>query len=190
MSSKLINDVMHDLLNKVRIIGKIREGQKLDTSRNLSVYTDSILSWIMRKYNRDSKDETIRYLRDLYKSLQQNVEFIITEVQNSHFDSCQNQAKLSVQKNNQSSPNPSHAIYILINVATELKTSIKGLDNLSKTYSTYPTTIASIEGIIRDYVLVTYTSVLNVIPKDKLTDDLRESIMYNGVIIYTALTNL
>ena len=165
----VMNDVMHDLLNKIRIISKIREGQKLDTTNGLNVYTEGWYNWLARKWNRDTKDEGVRYLRDLYKSVQQTVENVINE---SH---------------NQSQPKQTMAIYILVNTATELKASIRGLDNLCKTYAYYPTTIAAIDGILKDYVIVTYSSIIDSIPVDKLTKDLRESVSYNGNIIYKGI---
>ncbi len=165
--SSAMTEVMHDLLNKLRVIGKVREGQKLDTSNGLNVYTDTWANWIFRKWNRDNKDEGIRFLQDLYRSLQQSAETVITEL------------KIAVDETKKAK-----AIYVLINTATELKTSIKGLDNLAKTYSNFPTTLASLEGILRDYVIVTYTALLDAIPEDRLTKSLRESITYGNVVVY------
>lgn len=162
-----MNDIMHDLLNKLRIISKIKEGQKLDTANGLNVYTEGWMNWLLRKWNRDNKDEGIRYLRDLYKALQQSVETVINESKHSS-----SEAKKSV------------ATYVLINAATELKASVKGLDNMCKTYANFPTTVASLDGILKDYVIVTYSSLMGAIPSDKLTEDLRESITYGGVVVY------
>lgn len=162
-----MNDIMHDLLNKLRIISKIKEGQKLDTANGLNVYTEGWMNWLLRKWNRDNKDEGIRYLRDLYKALQQSVETVINESKHSS-----SEAKKSV------------ATYVLINAATELKASVKGLDNMCKTYANFPTTVASLDGILKDYVIVTYSSLMGAIPSDKLTEDLRESITYGGVVLY------
>lgn len=155
-----INDVMHDLLNKLRVISKIKEGQKLDTANGLNVYTEGWVNWLLRKWNRDNKDEGIRNLRDLYKALQQSVETVI------------NESKKSM------------ATYVLINAASELKASVKGLDNMCKTYANFPTTVAALDGILKDYVIVTYSSLMEAIPEDKLTKDLRESITYGGVVVY------
>lgn len=167
-----MNDGMHDLLNKLRVIGKVQKGQKLDVANGvLNVYVDGWFNWIGRKWNRDSKDEGIRFLRDLYKSLQQSIDPIIRESQNN-----QNDAKKSM------------SIYVLINTATELKASIKGIENLSKTYVVYPTTVAALEGILRDYVIVTYSALIDAIPEQKLTNELRESIMYNNTIVYHSAT--
>jgi hypothetical protein len=162
-----MNDVMHDLLNKLRVISKIKEGQKLDTANGLNVYTEGWVNWLLRKWNRDNKDEGIRYLRELYKALQQSVETVINE--------------RSIQLANQKK---SMATYVLINAASELKASVKGLDNMCKTYANFPTTVAALDGILKDYVIVTYSSLMEAIPEDKLTKDLRESITYGGVVVY------
>jgi len=162
-----MNDVMHDLLNKLRIISKVRENQKLDTSNGLNVYTDGWVNWMLRKWNRDNKDEGIRFLRDQYKALQQSIETVINEL-----------------KHSPSETKKAMATYVLINAATELKASVKGLDNLCKTYINYPTTVAALDGILKDYVIVTYSSLMEAIPNDKLTRDLRESITYNGSVVY------
>ncbi len=171
--SIVMNDVMHDLLNKIRIISKIREGQKLDTNNGLNVYTEGWLNWLARKWNRDTKDEGVRYLRDLYKSIQQTVENIINE---------------SKMQNHTSAPTRQPlAVYVLVNTATELKASVKGLDNLCKTYVHFPTTVAAIDGILKDYVIVTYSSIIDAIPEEKLTKELRESVSYGGNIIYKGI---
>ena len=162
-----MNDIMHDLLIKVRIIGKLREGQKLDTSNGLYVYNDGWINWIVRKWNRDNKDEGIRYLRDLYKSLDQSVSMLISETKNT-----KDEAKKS------------RNTYVMINIVRDLKESIKGLNNLSKTYSAYPSTTSALEGILRDYVIVIYNSLLENIPKEKLPDKLSEVIVYEGIQLF------
>lgn len=164
--STTMNDVMHELLNKLRIISKIREGQKLDTSNGLYIYTDSWFNLMLRKWYRDSKDEGVRYLRDLYKSFGQSVETVINESRT---------AKNETRK--------SQAIYVLINAATELRASIKGLDALSRTYTGFPTTVAALEGILRDYVIVTYSLLIEAIPSNRIPREFKESIMYAGQII-------
>jgi hypothetical protein len=168
-----ISDVMHDLLNKLRIIAQVKEGQKLDTTNGLDVYTEGWINWAFRKWYRDSKDEGIRFLRELYRSLQQSVETVVGEYNNSP-----NKTRRAM------------AINVLMNTAVELKSSVRGLDNLRKTYMGYPSTVAHIHGIIRDYVIVTYATLLDVIPAKKLTDDLRESITFDAKIIYNGIDGM
>jgi hypothetical protein len=163
-----MNDSMHDLLVKVRIIGKIRENQKLDVQNGLNVVNaDSWSAWLYRKITRENKHECTRFLRDLYRSLEQSVDILINEMKRS---------KDEVKK--------SKLTYVMINVAIDIKNSIKGLDFLSKSYTDFPSTTAAIEGIIRDYVIVIYNSLLENIPKDKLTDQLKEPIIYMGAPLY------
>ena len=53
---------MHSLLNKLRIIATLQEGQKLDISNGMiSIYNDNFINWLYRKWNRDSKVETIKF---------------------------------------------------------------------------------------------------------------------------------
>lgn len=162
-----MNEIMHRLLNELRVIGKIKEGQKLDTSNGtLYVYSDGWVSWFTRKWYRDSKDECVRHLRDLYRSFGQSVETIINEA-----TTCTNDTRKS------------QAIYVIINAATELRASIKGLDSLSKTYMSYPTTVAALEGILRDYIIVTYSLLLEAIPENRIPKEFKEPITYAGHII-------
>jgi hypothetical protein len=169
-----MNDIMHDLLNKIRVVSKIKEGQKLDVSNGLSVYNDGWISWMLRKWNRDNKDEGVKYLRDLYRKLQQSIETVIEA--SNHSNASSNHSNAASQK--------SLTTYVLINAAFELKASVRGLDNMCKTYANYPTTVAAFDGILKDYVIVTYSSLMEAIPEKKLTKELRESITYSGVVVY------
>ena len=162
-----MNDVMHDLLNKLRIIGKIREGQKLDVANGLHVYSDSWFNWIMRKWNRDNKDEGVRCILDLYKALGQSVDVLINDTKN---------VKNDIKRINN--------VYVMINIASNIKNSIKGLDNLAKTYNNYPSTTSAIEGIVKDYVVVIYNSLIDNIPLEKIPKDLLDNILFMGYNIF------
>ncbi len=158
---------MHDLLNKLRIIGKIREGQKLDVANGLHVYSDSWFNWIMRKWNRDNKDEGVRCILDLYKALGQSVDVLINDTKT---------VKNDIRRINN--------IYVMINIASNIKNSIKGLDNLAKTYNNYPSTTSAIEGIVKDYVIVIYNSLIDNIPLEKTPKELLDNILFMGYTIY------
>ncbi len=160
-----MNNTMHTLLNKLRIIGKIRAGQRLDTTNELTVYEEGWASWIYRKWYRDNKDETIRVLQELYKSIEQHTEQLISSVTNS-------------------SPSYAKKIRVVINLAKQLYLSIEGLDNLAKTYSNYPKVVASIEGIIQDYAVASFALLIAAIPEDSLLPILRRDINFNGSVCY------
>ncbi len=144
---------MHSLLNKLRIIATLQEGQKLDISNGMiSIYNDNFINWLYRKWNRDSKVETIKFITDLFKSLEQSVIIYIDELSNDN------------KKNN--------SILILIITAVEIQKSILGLNNLIKTYSNYQATIAHINGIKKDYIENLYKKIIENIPLEKMPKDL------------------
>ena len=161
-----INDTTHELLTKLRIISKLKEGQKLDTTNDLIVYNDGFLNWLLRKWNCENKKETIKYLRDLYKSFHQIIEPYLNDI---------NTVPDSKKKN----------MYNRICcIASVLKDSVHGLDNLSKTYSKFPETTAAIEGIIKDYIIMTFSSIIEILPVNIITEELCIPITYNGAIIF------
>lgn len=162
-----VNNIMHEHINKLRIISKIRPGQKLDTTSGITVYEESIFNWLYRKYYRDSKDEAVRILQEIYKSIDRSTEQLLLD-----FKNVKDKNKLF------------KLITIIINLAENIKSSITGIENLSKTYVQYPKTVATLEGIIQDFAIVSYTQLLESIPEEKLTKNLRENINYMGVVLY------
>jgi hypothetical protein len=166
-----MNNIMHEHLNKLRIISKVRSGQRLDTTTDLTVYEESLYNWALRKWYHDNKDEGVRYLQELYRSIQQSVGHLISEINiTSHVR------------------NKHNKIQVAINLAEKLKDSVFGVENLSKTYSPYPKTTATLEGIIQDYAIGTYTQLLDAIPKNRHTPSLKESITYHGVILHLGIS--
>lgn len=162
-----MNNTLHQHLNHLRLIGRIREGQRLDTTKDITVYDDTILSWVMRKWNHDGKDEGVRFLRELYSSINQSTDQLIIEMLN---------AKSPVKKQRKLS--------VVVNLAKNIKSSIVGVENLSKTYSDFPKTNAQLEGIIQDYAITTYQHLVENIPADKLPVELTEDIRYNTKLLY------
>ena len=167
-----MNNILHDYLNKLRIISTIRPGQRLDTTSGLNIYEPTIISWILRKWYHDNKDEGIRYLQDLYKGIDQTVEPLSRDISTI----------LDAQRRNR-------IMHVIINMAENIHLSITGLENLSKTYTAYPQIIASIRGIVQDFAIETYFYLLNsIIPKEDYTHLLKQNIMYEGKIIYKGIT--
>jgi hypothetical protein len=162
-----MNDILHGQLNQLRIISKVRAGQRLDTTNNLTVYEDSILNWVIRKYYHDSKDEAVRLLQDLYRTINQSVTQLIADILTTRDDQCR------LRK-----------MQVALTLASLINTSIKGVENLSNTYSTFTRTTSILHGIVQDFAIVTYTQLLNVIPDNIYTKDLNDSVLYNGHVIY------
>jgi hypothetical protein len=162
-----ISDNTHALLNKLRLIGQIKEGDKLSTNgNNFYIYKEGWLNWVWRRWSHDSKDEGVRSLRDLYRSIDQATDSLITDTRSS------NEKKHT------------NALYFIINIALELKNSIKGLENLTKTYVHYPTTITDIVGLVKDFIIVRYRILLNIIPQEKISKELKESITFRGESVF------
>jgi len=167
---------MHEYLNKLRIISKIRPGQRLYTINNdLTVYEESIIQWIYRKWYRDSKDETTRILQDLYKSIDQEVEQLTFNLKVGFFENSSDTKKSDIVSKKKQ---------LIITLAEKIKSSIVGIENLSKTYEQYPKTTAILEGIVQDFAIVIYKHLLEYIPVSELGKYLKGNISYNGTIIY------
>ena len=165
-----MNNVMHEQLNKLRLISKLKEGQSLYTKDGISVYEFSYLNWIWRKWYNDNKDEVVRYMQDFYRSVDQSVDTLTSDIYHANVNSNEIKKKKLID--------------VAINLAEKIKASFMGIENLSKTYVNYPKTISVLDGLIQDYAITTYKQLLEYIPKDKLSKDLRENVTYNGVLVY------
>ena len=159
-----MNNTIHDQLNKLRIISKIKEGNSLTTNPHLEIYTPGYFSWLFRKLHQDSKDEVIKYLQEFYRAVDQSVEQLIGEI------TCKRDRKRSIM--------------IATSLSDKIHISIYGLEHLTKTYHKYPTTVSVIEGIIQDYALVSYKKLLDTIPLEYHTDIMNTSIRYLGEVIF------
>jgi len=168
-----MNNIIHEYLNKLRIISKIKAGQRLDTTNGLSVYEEGWYNWLLRKYYHDNKDEGVRYLQDLYKAIDQSVEQLINDIYTIADENKKNKK-----------------IHVAINLAEKIRSSIIGIENLAKTYHYYPKIVATLEGIVQDFAVPTYLQLLDYIPKHKLTKDLIGDIQFNGVsLMPTSITD-
>jgi hypothetical protein len=165
-----MNINLHEQLNKLRIIGKLREGQSLYTKENITVYEFSYLNWAWRKWYNDNKEEVVRYLQEFYRSVDQSVEMLILDIQRTQDTTKQNKL-----------------IHVAINLAEKIKLSILGVENLSKTYAGFPKITAMLEGIIQDFAAVTYKQLLEIIPNNMLTRDISSNLTYHNNILYKGL---
>ena len=65
-----MDNILHQYLTKLRIISKIPENGRLNTTQNdLDIYYDTFTSWMWRKISGDSKDCTTKYLINLYREI-------------------------------------------------------------------------------------------------------------------------
>ena len=140
----------------------------------MTVYEPSYIFWFYRKWNQDNKDEVVRFLQDFYRSVDQSTEQLTLDISRCSKDECK-KGKL---------------IHVAINLAEKIRSSITGIENLSKTYFQYPKTTSALEGMIQDYAIVTYKQLLEHIPHDRLSKDLRRNVVYCGAIIYVGISDM
>lgn len=162
-----MNNIYHDQLDKLRIISKIKEGDKLDVRFGMDIQNNwwPLFSWLGRFFSKNSKEESIRCLQDLYRSISQTTEQLIESIKQA--DTSQLEPR----------------IFTAQSFAEKLRGSLTGLENLAKTYSIYPSIVSQIEGIVQDYLWPSYQMIGKGIPEDRWTETMREP------IISTFLTN-
>lgn len=133
--SDTISDTLHEQLNQLRTIAKIQSGQKLSLANGrVSIYTDkSYTGWLWRVWYGDSREETIKFLQKLYKSINEISRQLSDSLQTGDIDHCIGKAQVAK------------------NLLAELVRAKDGLENLAKTYHAYPDIVSRIEGIIIDY---------------------------------------
>jgi hypothetical protein len=165
-----MNNSLHEYLNKLRIIAKVKVGQRLNTVGEITIHEEGYFSWFVRKFYRDGKNETTRFLQDLFRSLTQSADQLQREI-----NTC------IINKENDKL---SKCYYHAVQLAETIKHSVEGINNLAKTYRDYPKTAAELEGIIHDYAVVIYSDLLKAIPANQLSKDLKDSILYDGIVIY------
>lgn len=162
-----MNINLHEQLNKLRIISKLREGQSLYTKENITVYEFSYLNWAWRKWYNDNKEEVVRYLQEFYRSVDQSVEMLILDIIRTTDETKRNKL-----------------LHVSVNLAEKIKHSVSGVENLSKTYAAFPKITAMLEGIIQDFAAVTYKQLIEIIPAEMRTRDLSSNMTYCNSILY------
>ena len=165
-----MDDILHNFLNKLRIISTIKSGDKLDTIDDLNIYVEGYMNWLKRKYYYDGKESSVRVLHDLYRGVSQYSEQLISEISNT---------KSNVIR--------SSKISTATNLAEKIALSIKGLENLTITYKEFPKTKASLEGLVCDYAMITYKSLLSNIPHELHNDILCGDVKYLGKVVYRGI---
>lgn len=162
-----MNNITHEYLDKHRLIGTINAGDRLDTTNGLSIYQSTWLNALYRNWYGDTRYVAVQQLQELYCSIRQSVEYIITDIREPR-----------------RSNKREESIRIAVSLAEKLKKSISGVENLSKTYNKHREVCSRLEGIIEDFAIDTYIQLLAVIPIDRHTDQLKEPVRYKDKILY------
>lgn len=157
-----MENILHLYLCKLRIIGKVPIGGKLDISQNdLNIYYGGIVGWFLRKAYGDNKDNATKYLVDLYKEI------------NAFSD--QMMYNINMEKNNIIIHKK---INMLVSLTEKIKESLIGIRNLIGTYKYYLKIVSLLECLEQDVIIPQYKSLMEFIPKEYYTEILKKPIVY------------
>jgi hypothetical protein len=125
-----------------------------------------------RKCHNDNKDEVTKFLQEFYISLERSIDTIINDITNGSVQEIFTLSELDTHK--------AALVHIAKTFAEKIRSSIMGLENLTKTYNEYPKILAILEGIVQDYAIVMYRRLANILQ----VPELKEPITFNSIIIY------
>ena len=131
-NTKTLDDFILDL----KILSKIKSGQKLSLGENNNIYIDtSYLQYFYRLFGDSSRNSTIEYLEILDKNISAKIETIINNQEQKidlFLDSKEN---------------------ILLNISHNLSLSLVGLNNLINTYISDELIVSKLEMLIHNFEL-------------------------------------
>ena len=151
-----MDNILHQYLTKLRIISKIPENGRLNTTQNdLDIYYDTFTSWMWRKISGDSKDCTTKYLINLYREINSFSDQLMHNINSDQ---------------NQTSKNKK--LVMLVSLAEKIKESLTGIRNLIGTYQNYLKIVSLLEYIEHDIIIPQYNTLKKFIPDDYHTSTL------------------
>lgn len=157
--------VIHTYLTKLRIISKIPENGRLDTTNNdLNIYYNSITSWCWRKFQGDNKEQATKYLMDLYKEINAFSDQLMYNI-NTERDNIKKCRK----------------IVFLVSLTEKIKESLMGVRNLIGTYKEYLKTVSLLECLEQDIIVPQFRVLKHFIPEQYHTEIIKSAITYSYV---------
>ena len=160
-----MENILHNYLTRLRIISKCPVNGRLDTTHNdINIYYGGLVSWIYRKAYGDSKENTTKYLIDLFReinSFSDQLMYNITTEQND----------IRIRKK----------ITMLVSLTEKMKESLSGIRNLIGTYKEYLKIVSLLECLEQDLIIPQYHILLKFIPELYHTEILKTSITYSYV---------
>lgn len=144
-----MNDIVDQLLVKLKIISKIRSNEKVEINNDkISLQDINFYNSLIRYIRGDSRDKTISYISDIINN---SIDVLLTFINSNHLQNAiQNKNKHINDDNisNNSKYEFMKCYTSLLNLATELKNSLEGLENLRTTYQDDVHTASKIEVIM------------------------------------------
>jgi len=127
---------LNDLILDLKIISKIKPNNKLLITNNKLLIDDSyMLNGLIRYYKNQNRENTIEYIQNLNKNLEDEINKIILNKD---------------VEDNILKDNPSN---ILVNLSHDLTQAVNGLKNLILTYNSDNFLVSKIEMIIYNFEL-------------------------------------
>lgn len=125
MNIMLTSNDYKDTITKLKFIGKIQSGEKINTKHYMAIVNNDWWTSILRTfYNFESRGNTINFINDTIKTAISLIEQV------------QNQSEIDQA--------------ILSNIYKDLALSIEGIENLKKTYINDKIVVASLETLIEN----------------------------------------
>lgn len=166
-----MDSILHQYLTKLRIISKIPEHGKLDTTQNdLNIYYGTIMNWVWRKFNGDSKECTTKYLVSLFREINSFSDQLMYNITTEQNPICKNK-KLTM----------------LVSLTEKVKESLTGIRNLIGTYHDYLKVVSVLECLEQDIIIPQYQSLKKFIPNDYQTDILKTAISHSHIHMSTGM---
>jgi hypothetical protein len=166
-----MDSILHQYLTKLRIISKIPEHGKLDTTQNdLNIYYGTIMNWVWRKFSGDSKDCTTKYLVGLYREI------------NSFSD----QLMYNI-KTEQNAISKNKKLTMLVSLTEKVKESLTGIRNLIGTYQSYLKVVSVLECLEQDIIIPQYHTLKKFIPLDYHTGIIKSAISHSHIHMSTGV---
>lgn len=153
-----MDEKLHAILVKFRIIACIEVGQKLDTKSNeLTIQHVNLLSPIYRKFSNDSRECTISYLEALVLNFASVADGLI-------------------EKNEYPK---------IVDSVEAFQGMINGISNLAKTYKDDKTTGQKLKSIVKDYILPMYKKLIYHLPAEMLSAQIKSGVTFIGETLFT-----
>jgi hypothetical protein len=168
-----MDSILHQYLTKLRIISKIPEHGKLDTTQNdINIYYGTIMNWMWRKINGDSKNCTSKCLSALYREINAFSDQLMYNIATE---------RNTIYKNKK--------ITMLVSLTEKIKESLVGIRNLIGTYKDYLKVVSMLECLEQDIIIPQYHLLKKFIPTEYHTTILRSDISHSHIHMSTGLTN-
>jgi hypothetical protein len=158
-----MENILHNYLTRLRIISKCPVNGRLDTTHNdINIYYGGIIGWMYRKAYGDNKENTTKYLIDLFREINSFSDQLMYNILTEQSD-IRRRKKLTM----------------LVSLTEKMKESLSGIRNLIGTYKDYLKIVSLLECLEQDLIIPQYRTLLKFIPEPFHTEILKTAITYS-----------